>query len=93
MNWYKNIIEKQSDSDEDLLKGFEFEDRWIPVNSSFINSVSYTDSLELMEVKMRNGNIYTYWDIPKQIFDDFLNAKSKGAFFNELRKHYKEGKK
>jgi hypothetical protein len=70
MSWYK--IAKEAD--------------WVKVDSSFIESVAYYPSVKLMDLRLRGGREYTYVDVPKDTFDNFLDAESKGRFFNEIIK-------
>jgi len=86
MSWYK----KSQDVIDDLLKELEDNDRWIPVESSFITHVSYYEPLGMFEVKMNNGRSYSFRDVPKSIYDDFMQSESKGKYFNSIiRSQYK----
>jgi hypothetical protein len=52
----------------------------IPVDSSWIRSVSYASDATLT-VRLRNGAVYRYFTVPRSILEGFLTAPSKGAFF------------
>ena len=81
MGWYK-IAKELSDADfEEITKS-----KWIPVDSSFINSVSYFDGLKMFEIKLKNGTEYSFKNVPRKVFERFMAAKSKGKFFNEVIK-------
>lgn len=56
----------------------------IPVESSVIEAVDYQEPRQLV-VRLRppSGRTYVYQDVPRHVFDAFLTAPSKGAFFNE----------
>lgn len=54
----------------------------IPVSSSSISSVGYDSSSSVLEVEFANGSVYQYFGVPQNVFDDFMNASSKGQFFN-----------
>lgn len=54
----------------------------IPVSSSNIASIGYDENQMVLEVEFLDGRIYHYEGVPKYIFDDFLNAGSKGRFFH-----------
>ena len=84
-NWYKKAQEFEVSSDEEV----SLNPRWIPVDSSFITHVSYNENLEIFEVKLRNGTQYTYINVPKDVYNDFMDAESKGRFFNDVIKKYK----
>lgn len=58
------------------------ESKWVPINSSFIDSAAYFEPLEILEIQLKNGQQYSYRDVPKIIYDDFMKSKSKGQYFN-----------
>jgi len=74
-------------SDEKAIKKYiekenQKPSRWIPVDSSFIKEIAYHKGLQFLDVKLKNGNIYSYADVPLRVFKAFLKSKSKGEFFN-----------
>ena len=82
MNWYKKAQVEIADDEafiEELAKS-----KWIPVNSSWISDVAYHEGLRFLEIRLNNGKEYLYPDIPKKVFEDFMQAKSKGEFFNRI---------
>ena len=54
--------------------------RTIPVDSSWIGSVTYASDATLT-VRFRRGPVYRYFTVPRSIFEGFLTAPSKGAYF------------
>jgi hypothetical protein len=52
----------------------------IPVDSSWIRSVSYASDATLT-VRLRNGAVYRYFTVPRSILEGFLTAPSKGTYF------------
>ena len=52
-----------------------------PVESSAISSVGYDRGRETLEVEFRSGTIYRFFDVPSEIYEDFLRSSSKGRFF------------
>ena len=52
----------------------------IPVDSSWIHSVTYASDATLV-IRFRNGAVYRYFTVPRTIFEEFLAAPSKGAYF------------
>jgi KTSC domain len=54
-----------------------------PVKSSSIASVGYERSTHRMEVQFTDGRIYRYQEVPYGIFEGFLEAYSKGRYYNE----------
>ena len=60
---------------------------WVEVESSNIASIGYVSETNGLLVRFKSGNTYTYSDVPKDIYDEFVNSKSKGKYFAE---HIKE---
>lgn len=52
----------------------------IPVDSSWIGSVTYTSDATLT-VRFRRGTVYRYFTVPRSILEGFLTAPSNGAYF------------
>ena len=50
------------------------------VESSNINSVGY-DNEDLL-VKYNSGTVYRYKKVPKNIYEEFIKAESKGRYMN-----------
>ena len=57
--------------------------KWQDVDSSFIDKIVYYESAKVLEVQIK-GKQYAYFDVPKQTYQNFLKAPSKGKFFNEV---------
>lgn len=87
-NWYtKSKKYAQSDSEVEEYDLSEIiEPYWIPVESSFIKEVGYSESLEIFEIRFKNGRKYTYRDIPKGVFNEFMDSDSKGRFYSNVIK-------
>ncbi|MGI6668961.1 MAG: KTSC domain-containing protein [Acetivibrionales bacterium] len=58
----------------------------IPVSSSNIASIGYDEATSTLEVEFLSGRIYHYYGIPKYLYDEFINAESKGKYLNEYIK-------
>ena len=52
------------------------------VDSSAIGRISYDEAVHLLRVKFVSGRRYAYSGVPRSVYDAFLAAESKGAFFN-----------
>jgi hypothetical protein len=59
------------------------------VPSSVIRSFSYSAKNRELSITFVSGRRYVYTDVPKDVFDAFKAATSKGTFFNnEIRDCY-----
>ena len=58
-----------------------------PVVSESIAAIGYDDDAEALEVEFVTGRVYRYRGVSQDVFEDFRQAPSKGAFFN---KHIKD---
>jgi uncharacterized protein len=54
----------------------------IPVSSSNISSIGYDSNTQTLEIEFTNGNIYQYFDVPSAIYEELMQAESKGRFLN-----------
>ena len=54
----------------------------VPVDSSSIACIAYAPELCVLEVEFRRGPVYRYSGVSNMVFAQFLNATSKGAYFN-----------
>ena len=90
MSWYS----KTKDATEDMSNE-EFEEAFgsylKPVESECISHVGYYEPLGILEVRFRrSGQKYTYSGIPKEIYEELMDSKSKGEFYNRvIRPKYK----
>lgn len=53
----------------------------ILVSSSLLAVVAYSNHASL-DLTFRNGAVYRYFDVPPSVFEQLINAESKGFFFN-----------
>lgn len=83
VNWYKKA---QGNVEVDY-----FADKWQNVDSSFIEKVAYYEPLGMFEIRLKNGREYSYKDVPKEVYDAFMDAarqgESLGKFFNSRIKN------
>ena len=70
MSWYKTAKE----------------DIWKRVDSSFIKSVLYDKALETLSIRLISGATYTFKDVSRDVYKDFIKSQSKGRFFNGVIK-------
>ena len=52
----------------------------IPVSSSNIASIGYDAATQTLQVEFLSGSIYQYFDVPQNVFDEFIKAISKGKY-------------
>lgn len=57
-----------------------------PVGSSSIVSVGYDDDSRILEIEYSAGNVYQYMDVPREVYEWFLRAQSKGGFVTRMIK-------
>ena len=53
------------------------------VESSTLASVGYDETLSLLELEFRSGDLYQYFGPPSRIHHELMTADSKGRFFNQ----------
>jgi hypothetical protein len=51
------------------------------VSSRAIRSIGY--QADTLEIEFVDGDVYRYFLVPRRLFVEFMQAESKGAFFNE----------
>jgi hypothetical protein len=52
------------------------------VSSGAIGSVGYDRDRMVLEVELTNGRVYHYFDVPEQVFLEFMGADSLGKYYN-----------
>lgn len=60
-----------------------------PVESSNIASIGYDEADKVIEIEFWSGGVYRYMDCEKELYDAFLDSKSKGQFFHKKIKDLK----
>jgi hypothetical protein len=62
----------------------------IYVDSSNVEAIGYDDDTQELHVQFLSSGYYIYHDVPRKIFDDLINAPSKGSFLNrEVKSVYR----
>jgi KTSC domain len=55
-----------------------------PVASSLIRSVGYDLLGSILEIEMGEpSRLYTFYDVPFSVYEELMEAPSKGQYFNE----------
>lgn len=52
----------------------------VPVMSSDIAAMGYDPDLAELQVQFQTGRIYSYANVPPELYDALANAPSKGSF-------------
>ena len=52
------------------------------INSSLITSVAYDAFTKVLEIVFCRGGIYEYADVNQQEYDNLMNSRSIGLYFN-----------
>ena len=67
--------------------------KMIPVVSSTIHRIGYDEETRTLYIDFYKSGIYEYTNVPKVLYDDFLNAPSKGHYFQVYIKETIKGHK
>ncbi len=57
------------------------------VNSSMIYRIEYDEAAQALDITFTSGKTYTYYEVPREIYVEFLDAGSKGQYFNDNIDH------
>jgi hypothetical protein len=52
------------------------------VQSSMMTRIEYDEAAAELDITFVSGKTYRYLNVPLHVYVDFLDAESKGAFFN-----------
>jgi hypothetical protein len=52
------------------------------VESTAIQRIDYDAEARQLCITFTGGNTYKYYDVPRGVHDSFMQAESKGLFFN-----------
>ena len=59
------------------------------VDSPSVRSIGYDKRTRTLEVEFKSGTIYRYASVPIEVWSEFLQAESKGQFFQRrVRDHF-----
>lgn len=54
------------------------------INSRIILAAGYDTTRALLEIRFKiSRRVYAFLDVPQKVYEDFMNARSKGNFFNQ----------
>jgi len=57
------------------------------VASSNITSIGYDETTQTLEVEFLNGTLYQYYNVPPNMYEQLMQAGSKGRFVNTYIKN------
>jgi len=61
----------------------------IHVRSSSVAEVGYDPKTKILEIVFREGDVYLYFDVPINVYQDLIRADSVGKFFNlQVKSNY-----
>lgn len=64
-----------------------------PVESRSLAEIGYDSNSETLEIMFKHGGIYQYYNVPEVVYERFMDAASRGSFFNhEIKGHFPEAK-
>lgn len=64
--------------------------RRIPIESSALATVGYSQRRRALEIEFRNGAIYRYLEVPPAVYQALLEAPSKARFYDQnIRRRYR----
>ena len=58
-----------------------------PVKSSDLKSVGYDEASNILEVEFLDKSIYQYSRVPVDVYENLMNAVSKGKYFAKFIKN------
>ena len=63
------------------------------VESSNIASIGYDEASHTLEIEFLNGNVYQYFDVPKNIYEGIMKASSHGEYLaSQIKGNYRYSK-
>lgn len=60
----------------------------IPVRSSNVLSIGYDLSTNTLEICYRSGGTYQYLNVPSSVYNNLMNAYSKGGYLADFIKPF-----
>jgi len=61
----------------------------IAVRSSNVAAIGHDPDDLILEIEFLDGSLYRYYDVPEEVFHDFVLAPSKGRFvWSDIRDQY-----
>jgi len=58
----------------------------IYVDSSNIEAIGYDPNAQELHVQFLSGITYVYYNVPENVYEEIMDAPSKGSYFNRIIK-------
>lgn len=53
------------------------------VSSSSIRSIGYEPDNKILEIELKSGGLYQYFDVGQEVYSDLLEAASVGRYYTK----------
>jgi hypothetical protein len=53
------------------------------VDSTTLRTVGYDAERRLLQLEFQNRSLYQYFDVPEVVYEELMQAPSKGTYFNQ----------
>lgn len=57
------------------------------IGSSVIDRASYDENSETLTVRFLSGTVWCYYEVPQEVYQDFISSSSSGNYFNLNIRH------
>ena len=57
-----------------------FDIEMVPVSSSNLTAVGYDEQNNVLRIAFKSGDVYDYYDVPPDIFQNLMSAESLGSY-------------
>lgn len=55
----------------------------VPVESTAVYAFGYDDEQHTLDVVFYRSGVYRYFNVPREVYDNWLNAESKGLYLRQ----------
>lgn len=63
---------------------------WQPLESKLLASSAYDAGKQTLYLRFRSGEVYRYFEFPREQYQAFLAAESRGRYFlSYIRNHFR----
>ncbi len=76
-----SILQKVENPHSQIKKGARIKIQPRVLNP--ISSFRYDSDQSLLTIRFVSGSVYTYFEVPQEIYDSFKSSRSKGIFYNQ----------